>query len=374
VVAQFLGVLKPEIADIVSIQPYWTYTDVGRLALKVEKHIKAKNKGSTSHFTPPTRNAYPIAPKTAPKVTTPTTSITEPKLDEPGDELVYPDHGEALVIQRVINKMSISEPAPPARDPHDVETIKRLQQWIQELKLQQLRLDSPAEEVKTKPNVWDDEPVDVNPFGRENLRYVNRLYQPRRKDHVVDRDDRYCNDPIRNLELKIKIPKLTEDDVEEFINEFDKLRMRSDIVEEEEHVVACFLGVLKPEIADIHLKHHLKPPPLQPRLQVPDNAGLIYDTDAEPELDEPGDVLFSIGKCYKDEVWCEVIPMDAAQFLLGSPWQFDRKTKHNGFQNTYRFKKDGRRAIDANVVNERINMTNTLGAYFVATNFCGRLG
>nr|GEX33759.1 RNA-directed DNA polymerase [Tanacetum cinerariifolium] len=74
VVARFLGVLKPEIADIVSLQPYWTYTDVFRLALKVEKQIKAKNKGSTSRFTPPNRTASPIAPKTAPKATTPTTS------------------------------------------------------------------------------------------------------------------------------------------------------------------------------------------------------------------------------------------------------------------------------------------------------------
>ncbi|GJT87586.1 transposon ty3-I gag-pol polyprotein [Tanacetum coccineum] len=52
-------------------------------------------------------------------------------------------------------------------------------------------------------------------------------------------------------------------------------------------------------------------------------------------------VQFSIGKSYKDEVWCEVIPMDAAHILLGHPWQFDRKTKHDGFQNNYSFKKDG---------------------------------
>ncbi|GKA52976.1 hypothetical protein Tco_0746291, partial [Tanacetum coccineum] len=50
---------------------------------------------------------------------------------------------------------------------------------------------------------------------------------------------------------------------------------------------------------------------------------------------------FSIGKNYKDKVWCEVISIDVAHILLGRPWQFDRKTKHNGFQNTYSFKKDG---------------------------------
>ncbi|GKF14625.1 hypothetical protein Tco_0056087, partial [Tanacetum coccineum] len=113
------------------------------LALKVEKQIKTKSKGSTSRVTPPTRTASPIGPKIAPKATTPTTSIagntrervdnaprcykcsglghyardylnlktlafvpddtystydtdTEPEVDKPGDELVYPDRGEAL--------------------------------------------------------------------------------------------------------------------------------------------------------------------------------------------------------------------------------------------------------------------------------------
>ncbi|GKB43963.1 reverse transcriptase domain-containing protein, partial [Tanacetum coccineum] len=70
VLTRFLGVLKPKIADIVSLQSYWTYTDVCRLALDVEKYIKAMSKGTTSRFTPPTRTATP----TAPKATTPTTS------------------------------------------------------------------------------------------------------------------------------------------------------------------------------------------------------------------------------------------------------------------------------------------------------------
>nr|GEZ32077.1 reverse transcriptase domain-containing protein [Tanacetum cinerariifolium] len=77
IVAWFLGVLKPKIADIVSLQPYWTNTDVCKLALKVEKYIKAKSKGCTSRFTPPTRTALHTTPKTAPKAITPTTSAAE---------------------------------------------------------------------------------------------------------------------------------------------------------------------------------------------------------------------------------------------------------------------------------------------------------
>ncbi|GKF71281.1 reverse transcriptase domain-containing protein, partial [Tanacetum coccineum] len=63
--------------------------------------------------------------------------------------------------------------------------------------------------------------------------------------------------------------------VEEVINEFDKLRMRCDVVEEEEHVVARFLGVLN----------------LKTLAFVPDDAGPIYDTEAELELDELSDEL-----------------------------------------------------------------------------------
>jgi hypothetical protein len=52
-------------------------------------------------------------------------------------------------------------------------------------------------------------------------------------------------------------------------------------------------------------------------------------------------VQFSIGKNYKDEVLCDVVPMDACHILLDRPWQFDRKTFHDGFKNTYSFEKDG---------------------------------
>ncbi|GJV73647.1 hypothetical protein Tco_1493642 [Tanacetum coccineum] len=115
-----------------------------------------------------------------------------------GNGLTVKIHGFALSP-----KESCWGTSTPARDPRDVETIERLQQQIQELGLQQLWPDTPAEEAETEPNVWDDESVDVNPFGGGKHRYVNHLYQPRRNDHVEDRDDRYHDDPVRSLGLKI---------------------------------------------------------------------------------------------------------------------------------------------------------------------------
>nr|KYP34976.1 hypothetical protein KK1_044010 [Cajanus cajan] len=43
-------------------------------------------------------------------------------------------------------------------------------------------------------------------------------------------------------------------------------------------------------------------------------------------------VPFSIGK-YKDEILCDIIPMDASHILLGRPWQHDRKAIHDGVTN-----------------------------------------
>ena len=49
---------------------------------------------------------------------------------------------------------------------------------------------------------------------------------------------------------------------------------------------------------------------------------------------------FSIGKSYKDEIWCDIVPMDACHVLLGRPWLFDRSVMHDGRLNTYTFAKD----------------------------------
>ncbi|KAL5774198.1 hypothetical protein ACOSP7_011755 [Xanthoceras sorbifolium] len=36
-------------------------------------------------------------------------------------------------------------------------------------------------------------------------------------------------------------------------------------------------------------------------------------------------ISFSIGKHYRDQVWCDIVRMDACHLLLGRPWQYDRK-------------------------------------------------
>ncbi|XP_076917600.1 uncharacterized protein LOC143577732 [Bidens hawaiensis] len=48
-------------------------------------------------------------------------------------------------------------------------------------------------------------------------------------------------------------------------------------------------------------------------------------------------VSFSVGTTYKDDIWCDVVPMDACHLLLGRPWEYERSVEHNGHSNTYRF-------------------------------------
>ena len=51
-------------------------------------------------------------------------------------------------------------------------------------------------------------------------------------------------------------------------------------------------------------------------------------------VDERCKMLFSICK-YSDEVYCDIIDMDACHILFERPWQFDVDDKHSGRKNTY---------------------------------------
>lgn len=49
---------------------------------------------------------------------------------------------------------------------------------------------------------------------------------------------------------------------------------------------------------------------------------------------------FKIGS-FRDEVLCDIIPMDAFYMLLGRPWKFDGHVVHDGHANTYTLMKGG---------------------------------
>jgi hypothetical protein len=46
---------------------------------------------------------------------------------------------------------------------------------------------------------------------------------------------------------------------------------------------------------------------------------------------------------YRDEILCDVIPMDVCHVCLGRPWKCDRNVIHDGRRNTYTLEKNGRK-------------------------------
>ena len=56
-------------------------------------------------------------------------------------------------------------------------------------------------------------------------------------------------------------------------------------------------------------------------------------------------VTFSIGKCYVDEVVCEVVEMDACHLILGRPWQYDVDATHRCKDNVYVFFKNDKKIV-----------------------------
>ncbi|XP_024011237.1 uncharacterized protein LOC112086510 [Eutrema salsugineum] len=66
------------------------------------------------------------------------------------------------------------------------------------------------------------------------------------------------------------------------------------------------------------------------------------DDATELKVTEQVTVPFSVSK-YKDEVLCDVVPMQAEHLLLGRQWQCDKATMHNGRTNFYSFTHLGRK-------------------------------
>nr|GEY27642.1 reverse transcriptase domain-containing protein [Tanacetum cinerariifolium] len=201
-------------------------------------------------------------------------------------------------------KKSVTEPAPPSRDPLN----------------QKRRKLSPSSGTMSQ---W------TSILLAEKHRHVNRLYQPRRNDHDVDRNDGYRDDLIRSLRLKIEIPefacKVHSDDFIDWLSTVERIKAKckgstsrftpptrtalptapktapkattpttSAAGNTREHVdnaSCCYkCGGLRHFVRNcLNLKT---------LAFVPDDAGPIYDTDTEPKIDEPGDELIDLRSGY----------------------------------------------------------------------------
>ncbi|CAL1401588.1 unnamed protein product [Linum trigynum] len=70
-----------------------------------------------------------------------------------------------------------------------------------------------------------------------------------------------------------------------------------------------------------------------PTLKLPNPYTLQWHNDhGSIKVMKQALMKFEIGG-YKDEILCDVVPVQAAHILLGRPWQFDRQAQHDGVTN-----------------------------------------
>ncbi|XP_020084894.1 uncharacterized protein LOC109707772 [Ananas comosus] len=65
-------------------------------------------------------------------------------------------------------------------------------------------------------------------------------------------------------------------------------------------------------------------------------------------------VNFTMGHNISDEVWCDVVPMDACHILLGRPWLYDKDMTHYTRPNTYSYK-EGTKTFTLHPLREEID-------------------
>nr|GEY30552.1 hypothetical protein [Tanacetum cinerariifolium] len=245
-IARFLGSLRTDISDVVYLQQYYSFHDVCRLALKVEKQLSAKQKtttrfGSSSRAPQSATGPVLVGPikSDPPALIGVLTLIDEADLlydtkDEVETEVVYLDRGELLVTRRLLNTNFLDQ---------DNDTT-----W--------LRTNIFRTQCTAKGKICT---VIIDGGSCENM---------------------VSTTMVENFGLPIH------------------------------------------NHPDLYQLTWLK------------KGNLVKVTHRCL-------VHFSIGDKYTDELWCEVILMDACHILLGHPWLYDRRVKHDGYCNTYTFKKDG---------------------------------
>ncbi|KAJ0865930.1 putative nucleotidyltransferase, Ribonuclease H [Helianthus annuus] len=280
VIARFLGALRSEISDVVLLQQYWSFTDVCSLAQRVEKQLASKSKAVTSR--------YPTRPGTVPSISSRIGPIKADPL------ATVPTTGSGTNTNR-------------CRKCQGIGHFKR---------------DCPNKQIVTfvddalpKFDI-DNEELETTPTGETEI-----IYPDRGETLVIQR---ILNTAIAN----------TADNTQWLRNNIfrTKCTSKGKVCNVIIDGGSCENIVASSMVEKLNLPLQAHPEPYQ--LTWLKKGNLIKVTHRCL-------VQFSIGNKYTDEIWCEVLLMDACHILLGRPWQYDRRVKHDGFRNTYTFKKDG---------------------------------
>ncbi|KAI0514121.1 hypothetical protein KFK09_010155 [Dendrobium nobile] len=280
-IARFLSGLQPSIANVVQLQPYWTFQDVTGLALKVEKQ-----QSKSRRFYQKNNSSKPVIDKEIKNIK----SVAG--TSKPQDE----------ATARPPNRWTQGSGTTPARKCFKCQGFGHIAS------------NCPNRRVVTM--IEEPENEDVSPTVDNNVPAVEPTYIMGDEGNLlvlqqslnIHKEDSWLRHSIFRTRCTVK------DCVCNVIIDSGSC----------ENVVAAIMV----EKLQLNTTAH------------PKSYALSWiRKNAEIQVSKQCLVDFSIGP-FKDQVQCDVVPMDACHLLLGRPWQFDKGTIHNGTTNTYSFVHD----------------------------------
>ncbi|GKU97098.1 hypothetical protein SLEP1_g10278 [Rubroshorea leprosula] len=283
-IARYLGGLDYDISKVVQLQQYWILDDVIRLALRVEKQISKKNVTSASKLRDFGASRGTQASKTVAK--TPAKTEKEVSLSRPAQSNTrkyFKCQGFGHIASDCPNRRVVTIIGGEIQEASEDELEKE----------QNDETESPQLEEELIP-------ADHG----ESLVVCRRLHA------TITKDEDWLQHNIFHTRCT------------------SRGKVYNVIIDSGscENVVSNYMV----EKLGLPVKDHPHPYKLQ-----------WLRKGNEVKVTKHCLVSFSISNRYQDEVWCDVIPMDACHLLLGRPLQFDRKAIHDGHANTYSFVNDG---------------------------------
>ncbi|XP_074292279.1 uncharacterized protein LOC141619159 [Silene latifolia] len=281
-VARFIKGLTPAIATKVEIQNYDGFSDVCRLALKFEKHDKARKpyayfKGQSSGTNSYSRPA-PSKAKETPK--------EEPK--DKGKGVAEPKGSSLRRCFKCQGYGHIANECPQKRALTAQELYDMIPVFV-----------TPEEETVQENVEADGEGIvyDLDPLSEEECLVLRNLHMETGSAENEQREQIFhtrCKVNRKICNLIIDSRSCANVVARELVDEL-KLQTRDRVKPYKLHWLNGENG--------IQVKKHAL-------------------------------ISLSLGP-YTDEMWCDIIPMNACHILLGRPWQFDRKVEHDGRSNVY---------------------------------------
>ncbi|XP_057501092.1 uncharacterized protein LOC130785067 isoform X6 [Actinidia eriantha] len=285
--ARFLNGLNQEIANVVELQHYVEIEEMVQKAVKIEQQLKRKGntRPSSSLQSNSWRSNYPKKEEKAQ-----TSSISKPKPEPSKQE----NHGKT------------ETPNPHNRD-------------IKCFKCQgrgHIASQCPNRRVMVMRDNGEIETDD-----EDDLKSMSPLEDASEEEYLAP--DALTLVARRSLSLQMK----NEDEVQRENIFYTRCYVKDKVCSVIIDGGSCTNVASTTMVDKLGLPTILHPKPY--KLQWLNNSGELRVTKQVL-------VAFRIGK-YEDEVLCDVVPMQAGHLLLGRPWQFDRRVKHDGFTNKYSF-------------------------------------